>query len=306
MDETGIRYFSLTRLMEICGLHPDDMIFDGCVIIRHTPEGYDRAIELLRYPTRIDALVVAFCAKGRLCITSDLTSHKLTESTLYIHLPGSIIQVSVGQENRTYAIACEEAFFSNIGVDYKFLSQLVPSIRECPLITLEESERQELVRALEDIFRERDAGQHNPYSIEIMRQLLKTLIYRLGRIVYRSSCHKPHGVKTASKNRNEEYFERFMSELAKHYMHERSVGFYAGQLHLTPKYLTTVIRRTSGRPAVTWIDDYVVLEAKNLLRYSTMSIQEIAYSLNFPNQSFFGRYFKNHTGLTPSAYRANK
>ena len=86
----------------------------------------------------------------------------------------------------------------------------------------------------------------------------------------------------------------------------RSVGFYAGQLNLTPKYLTTIIRKTSGRTAVQWIDDYVVLEAKNLLKYSTMSIQEISYYLNFPNQSFFGKYFKNHTGMTPTAYRLGK
>lgn len=90
-----------------------------------------------------------------------------------------------------------------------------------------------------------------------------------------------------------------MGVLARHYMQQRSVGFYAGQLNLTPKYLTTIIRKTSGRTAVQWIDDYVVLEAKNLLKYSTMSIQEISYYLNFPNQSFFGKYFKNHTGMTP-------
>ena len=103
-----------------------------------------------------------------------------------------------------------------------------------------------------------------------------------------------------------EYFNQFMKELARHYMQHRSVGFYAAQLHLTPKYLTTIIRKTTGRTASDWIDDYVVLEAKNLLKYSTMSIQEVAYYLSFPNQSFFGKYFKEHTGLTPTAYRTGK
>ena len=77
-------------------------------------------------------------------------------------------------------------------------------------------------------------------------------------------------------------------------------------LAVAAKYLTTIIRKTSGRTAAEWIDDYVVLEAKNLLKYSTMSIQEIAYCLNFPNQSFFGKYFRSHTGMTPSAYRMSK
>ena len=84
------------------------------------------------------------------------------------------------------------------------------------------------------------------------------------------------------------------------------MGFYARQLCITPKYLTTLIKRISGLSVSEWIDNYVIIEAKTLLKYSTMSIQEIAYCLNFPNQSFFGKYFRSHTGMTPSAYRMSK
>ena len=73
-------------------------------------------------------------------------------------------------------------------------------------------------------------------------------------------------------------------------------------MHLSPKYFTTLIKKASGQTAADWINHYVILEAKNLLKYSTMNVQEIAYSLNFPNQSFFGKYFKHHTGMTPSQY----
>ena len=67
-----------------------------------------------------------------------------------------------------------------------------------------------------------------------------------------------------------------------------------------------MIRNVSGRSAAAWIDEFVILEAKNLLKYSTMSIQEVAYALNFANQSFFGKYFKHHTSMSPSAYKAGK
>ena len=144
----------------------------------------------------------------------------------------------------------------------------------------------------------------DPYSAEIIRSMIRTLAYKVCRIIAR---HVETGASEAtSRSRNEEYFNQFMGVLTRHYMQQRSVGFYAEQLNLTPKYLTTIIRKTSGRTAVQWIDDYVVLEAKNLLKYSTMSIQEISYYLNFPNQSFFGKYFKNHTGMTPTAYRLGK
>ena len=82
------------------------------------------------------------------------------------------------------------------------------------------------------------------------------------------------------------------------------MGFYARQLCITPKYLTTLIKRISGLSVSEWIDNYVIIEAKTLLKYSTMSIQEIAYYLNFPNQSFFGSYFKHNTGMSPSQYKA--
>ena len=143
------------------------------------------------------------------------------------------------------------------------------------------------------------------FSSEIIGGLIAATIYKVGDILTHYLTEHPE-VDSPIHNRAEEYFRQFTELLGEHYKHERSVGFYARQLCITPKYLTTIIRKTSGRTAVQWIDDYVVLEAKNLLKYSTMSIQEISYYLNFPNQSFFGKYFKNHTGMTPTAYRLGK
>lgn len=84
---------------------------------------------------------------------------------------------------------------------------------------------------------------------------------------------------------------------------ERNVSFYARQLNITPKYLSSVVKEVSGKTAAKWIDESVILEAKSLLKYSGMSIQEIAYHLNFSTQSFFGKYFKQHTGTSPSRYK---
>ena len=133
--------------------------------------------------------------------------------------------------------------------------------------------------------------------------MIRTLAYKVCRIIGRHIESQP-APETSARSRNDEYFNQFMSELTKHYMQERSVGFYAGQLHLTPKYLTTLIKRISGLSVSEWIDNYVIIEAKTLLKYSHMSIQEIAYYLNFPNQSFFGSYFKRNTGMSPSQYKA--
>lgn len=98
-------------------------------------------------------------------------------------------------------------------------------------------------------------------------------------------------------------FNEFMSLLQQYNKRERNVSFYARQLNITPKYLSSVVKEVSGKTAARWIDESVILEAKTLLKYSGMSIQEIAYHLNFSTQSFFGKYFKQHTGTSPSRYK---
>lgn len=94
-----------------------------------------------------------------------------------------------------------------------------------------------------------------------------------------------------------------MALLQQYNKRERNVSFYARQLNITPKYLSSVVKEVSGKTAARWIDESVILEAKALLKYSGLSIQEIAYQLNFSTQSFFGKYFKQHTGTSPSRYK---
>ena len=104
-------------------------------------------------------------------------------------------------------------------------------------------------------------------------------------------------------NRSRVTFDNFIRLVAENYTKYRNVGFYADQLCLTPKYLSKVVKNFSGKSAPEWIDAYVILEAKNLLKYSDLAIKEIVYRLNFPNQSVFYKFFKTRTGITPSQYR---
>lgn len=98
-------------------------------------------------------------------------------------------------------------------------------------------------------------------------------------------------------------FDQFIKLVSEYHTEQRNVGFYAQRLNLTPKYLSRIIRDASGRSAPEWIDDYVILEAKNLLKYSGLAIKEIVYKLNFPSQSVFYKFFKSHTGMTPTEYK---
>jgi AraC-like DNA-binding protein len=104
-------------------------------------------------------------------------------------------------------------------------------------------------------------------------------------------------------NRGRMLFEQFIALVAKYHTQYRNVAFYADKLCLTPKYMSKLIKTATGKSAPEWIDAYVILEAKNLLKYSNDTIKQIVFKLNFPNQSVFYKFFKARTGMTPSEYR---
>ena len=72
---------------------------------------------------------------------------------------------------------------------------------------------------------------------------------------------------------------------------------------MTPKYLSSIIKKHSDKSAAQWIDEYLILEAKSFLKYSDKSMKEIVNDLNFSDSSFFSKYFKKHTGMTPTEYK---
>ena len=98
-------------------------------------------------------------------------------------------------------------------------------------------------------------------------------------------------------------FKRFIELLSDSEPKERSVSYYAEQLCITPKYLSTTIKKVSGKTAFEWINEYVMEDVKRQLSFSGKSIKEIADYLKFPNISFFGRYVKTHLGVSPTEFR---
>ncbi|MDE6394068.1 MAG: helix-turn-helix domain-containing protein, partial [Duncaniella sp.] len=139
------------------------------------------------------------------------------------------------------------------------------------------------------------------YTKAIARNLIAALTYQVLSLVTRR--HKDTSENKPQRSRRTTYVSEFMQLVHEHHIRERSVAFYAGKLFISPKYLSLIIKETTGRSATEVIDSFVILEAKNLLRFSGKNIQQVAYELNFPNQSSFGKYFKHLTGMSPSEYQ---
>lgn len=107
------------------------------------------------------------------------------------------------------------------------------------------------------------------------------------------------------RSRKEYLNSRFRILVDKHFTHERGIDFFASLLCITPKYLSSVVKQTSGKTPNYWISETIIREVKKQLLNSTKSIKEIAHTLNFRDNSSLGKYFKKHTGLSPSFYRTS-
>ena len=131
-----------------------------------------------------------------------------------------------------------------------------------------------------------------------MKALIQAFLYDAGNIFW-----NVYDAEEAKSTRNEEIFMHFIGLVEKHFKVERRVTWYALQLHMTPKHLSETIKKVSRQTPGEWIDNYVVMELRVQIKNSRKSIKQIAMDMNFPSQSFMGKYFKEHVGMSPTEYR---
>lgn len=226
--------------------------------------------------------------------------------SLFVFGPKNIIEAHKSESDnfKCHVLIIAPEFLRNLNIDTKHMMPLFLKVASHPYLSLTPEESRTLRNFIALIDQETH-GKKTEYATDIVSSLIAATIYKVGDILGNYLSEHPE-MESPVHNRAESYFKQFTQLLGEHYRRERSVGFYARQLCITPKYLTTLIKHISGKSVSDWIDSYVTLEAKTLLKYSNMSVQEIAYYLNFPNQSFFGSYFKRNTGMSPSQYKAKQ
>ncbi len=263
----------------------------------------DSHLQAFRSPSRIDAFVIGVGTEGESRVLFNLREFCLKKDTVFVFGPKNILQVQSDDHFKAHVIAVTPDFLHALNIDTKHMMPLFIQLASLPCVGLTPAESQTL-RNFIGLAEQEMTHAGSDLSVEIISALIAATIYKIGDLLHHYLAEHPEA-RNPIYNRAEEYFRRFVDLLGEHYKQERSVGFYARQLCITPKYLTTLIKRISGRSVSAWIDNYVILEAKTLLKYSNLSIQEIAYELNFPNQSFFGSYFKRNTGVSPSQYKAS-
>lgn len=247
---------------------------------------------------KVDVDTIIFCRKGTALIEIDLIPYEIVANTQLIIIAGSIVHnISNSDDFRISYIIFKHEVYDEA------TAQLEPSftffLKEYPCVQLGEkriNKMNYLVEAMEDFYNEKT----NCFRVKIFKNNIQSFlldVYDKTRTLFKID-------KSEEVGRREELFIKFIHLIHNFCPKEREVGFYADKLHITSRYLSSITQNVADKSAKYIIDKHAIQRIKIMLKYSNMSIQDISYELNFPDQSFFSRYFKKHTGMTPLEYRA--
>lgn len=276
-----------------------NQFFDNNNISRYVIDDHFAIIEnprfsiLPNYPYRNPLVVVVYCTSGVGKGRVNTNIYDLQRDSMMIVLPGQITElIDLSDDFQATYIIMSDEFVSSLGIGNTFsLNHLVAS---SPKIVFQERAKEAFESYL-SMCCNLIPVDDNPNRLEILQLLTKAFFLGLGYFL--------HGIDQKANTRSEELTTSFIKLVEVNYMKHRELSFYAEKLNRTTKHLSRVVKEASGKSAMEWIEKYVILDAISQLHSSNVSIKEVAYRLNFPSQSCFGKYFNRVVGVSPTTYR---
>ena len=267
--------------------------------------GYDQHLQEFETPVRLNAYLVLFCISGSVRMSVNMKEFVLQKDELALLIPGYIGQiVDFDREHRDeiqyVIVGVSRNYLTSLHLDLNHLFNEGVQLLDTPCVKLSEEEKSIAINYLKLSRSILESSLSN--KRECLGSLISSLFF-LSKGIFSQRVEAALLDSDKRSPRAEEVFQKFIRLLGEYHMQERMVGFYADRLALSSKYLSKLIRQSSGRSAPEWIDSYVIMEAKNFLRYSDMSVKEIVFRLHFPDQPAFTKFFKSHTGMTPVQFR---
>lgn len=247
---------------------------------------------------KLEGGAIYFCRKGWAHATIDLKDYEIVKNTQVVLLPGTIIRINGCSSDFTASFFGfpKEMFMEAC---MRFEPIFFRFIKEQPCYVLPQENTgaiNGLIRATTAIYNDRE----NRFRNQIAKNHLQSFMLD----IY-DKCYRYFGKhKIEGGTRQDEIFKSFVSLVHEHCASQREVSFYADKLCISTKYLTGICKAVTGDSAKKIIDDFAILEIKVLLQSTELTIQEIADRLSFPDQSYLGRYFKRHEGMSPKEYQS--
>lgn len=255
----------------------------------------------ITYPFRSDSHSFILVLSGSCTVQLNLIKYTLLKNEIIMVKPQTVAHIlEMSPKFSVVSVSFTVDFIMNNGLKKEdFDAFEIFTANNIPKITLSKEEAKDTVAMAKILERnKRFSFDKLPFKQELIQSSFKLLLYHFAAIYKREFPNLE-----ASLTRQEDLMMRFLDLLNENYKNERTVQFYADVLCITPGYLSKVLKEVSGKTANQLIDEAVILEAKLLLHTPVLSIAEIAEELKFSDQSFFGKFFKKHTGYSPTAFR---
>ncbi|MBV8326607.1 MAG: helix-turn-helix transcriptional regulator [Chryseobacterium sp.] len=258
----------------------------------------DTIHEFQKKANKLNKLLLCFLSDGELNLSVNRQAFPLKKNSVIMLLPDTDLAKISGSEDLNLSV-----FFISLDFisTYSFLTVLLASdeIKFNPAIRVETTAKKLIwstVKLIQD--------HHSKTSHESTPESVQYLLYALLEII--SKLYLPV-IKNNSllQTRSQGILERFFVLLNEHGHLQRTVLFYSDQLHLSPQYLSSLIKKDTGKPIKQWISYAVIKHAKELLKTTSLSIKEVSNQLQFADPSLFCRYFRRCTGITANTYREN-
>jgi AraC-like DNA-binding protein len=266
--------------------------------VRYNQPFYEQ--DLFKFHFRSDFLTVLLIVKGELTFSLNLKEYTAKENNLVIVAPNSIKKVGVvSKDTIVSGVNFTIEFLTAIGMPKNAVELLdYFSSQFSPHWNLDRRDASALQLIIKQLNSRVTALNEHVYGKELLYHTFYIFLYEVYGLSKKYAVPILHHV-----TRKENLVKNFTQLVQKQFRSQRNVNTYAVQLSITPKYLTETVKEITGKTAGEIIDDFVLLEAKLLLDNPALSIAEIADELHFSDQSFFGKYFKRHTSLSPKEYR---
>ncbi|MDE6144754.1 MAG: helix-turn-helix domain-containing protein [Muribaculaceae bacterium] len=306
-----IESVSLQQMKKLYEIADYDETVDGSdyIYVRITPDS--NIPSALTKAMRFNGLIITLVKSGKLSASVNMERFNLTENCMVVTGANSIITFEDDSMQNLDAsvLFVSNEFIHDLNFEIIVLNNLPIASNRAPLVTLTPGECAHMAAYLELLdmnARQKISEGFEMFHKGISRSLLTATLYQLMLMSCRAREEQPEeDPQTGGRPRSRRmlYTHEFVRLVNKYFRSEHSVRFYADRLCISPKYLSLVVKECTGRSAAEIIDEHLLLEAKNLLRFSGKNIQQVAYELNFSNQSSFGKYFKHLTGLSPSEFQ---
>ena len=266
---------------------------DGLVLTDNIDEAFSS-----KSPVCMNFIVMALCKKGNAQYTLDTRLQSITPGCLMFISERHIVDdFKVSSDFEGLFILVSTEFYHSFVMNVKNVSSLLLFSMNNPVVPLTPHEIQVYTNYYQTI-RQKMADKKHHFRTNLVKALLLAMFYDMSNVIWRM---EQSGTKI--QRRSDVLFAQFIRLLEENFRMERRVSWYADQMGITAKYLSEMVKQVSKRTPNDWIDSYVMLEIRVLLKSTTKSMKEITKAINFPNQSFFGKYFRDHMGMTPSEYR---